>query len=182
MSETHLMRASSLLLVVLTLAGVSACSTPLAPPSITKVLTPYKFDKVQGNVVTREQVDALKPGMAKSQVRDILGTPLLASVFHADRWDFVFTLNRQGVEPQSRHFAVYFKGDVLEHFDAADLPREAEFVASLKSIKELGKLPAMDATPESLQAFAPAAAPAATSAVLPTGVVASYPPLEPRKP
>ena len=169
--------------LLLVITGVAGCAgVPDSLAVVENVVSPYRMDMVQGNVVTREQVDALKPGMAKSQVRDILGTPLLASVFHADRWDFVFTLNRQGVEPQSRHFAVYFKGDVLDHFDAADLPREAEFVASLKSIKELGKLPAMDATPESLQAFAPAAAPAATSAVLPTGVVASYPPLEPRKP
>jgi outer membrane protein assembly factor BamE len=120
--------------------------------------------------------------MTKSQVRDILGTPLLASVFHADRWDFAFTFYRQGAEPQSRHFAVYFKGDALDHFDAADLPREAEFVASLKSIKDLSKVPAMEATPERLQAYVPHTPAAAPPAMLPITAVASYPPLEAPKP
>jgi outer membrane protein assembly factor BamE len=46
---------------------------------------------VQGNFVSREQVEFLKPGMTRQQVRDVLGTPLVASLFHADRWDYVFT-------------------------------------------------------------------------------------------
>src|SRR5690606_23696635 len=94
-------------------------------------ITPYKIDILQGNVITREQVEALKPGMPREQVRDIMGSPLLASVFHADRWDYVFTLRRQGQEPLSRHVAVYFKDGVLERHEADELPSEAEFVASL---------------------------------------------------
>src|SRR4029079_6304680 len=65
---------------------------------ITDAITPYKIEIVQGNFVSKEQVAALKPGMSRQQVRDILGTPLVTSVFHADRWDYVFTLKRQGVE------------------------------------------------------------------------------------
>ena len=49
-------------------------------------ITPYKVDVVQGNFISKEQVDLLKPGMTRAQVRDVLGTPLLTSVFHADRW------------------------------------------------------------------------------------------------
>ena len=52
---------------------------------------------MQGNFVSKEQVEALRPGMSRQQVRDILGTPLVTSVFHADRWDYVFTIKRQGV-------------------------------------------------------------------------------------
>jgi outer membrane protein assembly factor BamE len=62
---------------------------------IASIISPYKIDIVQGNVVTREQLAEIKPGMPKAQVRDILGTALLVSVFHADRWDYVFTLNRK---------------------------------------------------------------------------------------
>jgi outer membrane protein assembly factor BamE len=51
---------------------------------------------VQGNVVTSEQVARVKPGMTRAQVRDILGTPLLTDPFHADRWDYLFTIRRQG--------------------------------------------------------------------------------------
>ena len=64
------------------------------------VITPYRIDIMQGNVVTQEQAALVKPGMSREQVRDLLGSPLLTSAFHAERWDYVFTLRRQGVEPQ----------------------------------------------------------------------------------
>lgn len=143
-------------------------------------LAPYKVEVVQGNFVSKEQVDALKPGMTRLQVRDILGTPLLTSLFHADRWDYVFTLKRQGAEPQLRKLVVYFKGDALERSEGDAMPGEAEFVARLDNRRKTGKVPVLEASEESLKAFAaksdtaPAAAePAATAAVPPT-----YPPLE----
>jgi outer membrane protein assembly factor BamE len=117
--------------------------------------------------------------MPRAVVKDILGTPLLTSVFHADRWDYVFTFRRQGAEPQSRRVTLFFKGDALDRFEADDLPTEAEFVATLKSIPTEGKLPAMEASRESLDKFPPAAkvAPVAPTAARP---VADYPPLEPQ--
>lgn len=139
-------------------------------------LQPYRVPVVQGNVVTREQVAVLRPGMSRIQVRDILGTPLLTSVFHADRWDYVFTLKRQGAEPQARRVTVFFKGDVLERFEADDLPTETEFVSTLGR-KEPPKVPLLEATPEKLQEFPPPAPPAAAQALPP--LPASYPPLEP---
>ncbi|MDP3139281.1 MAG: outer membrane protein assembly factor BamE, partial [Burkholderiaceae bacterium] len=84
-------------------------------------LAPYKIEVVQGNFISREQVQALKPGMSRQQVRDTLGTPLLASVFHADRWDYVFTLRRQGVPPQARRLTVYFQGDALARFEGDEM-------------------------------------------------------------
>jgi outer membrane protein assembly factor BamE len=142
------------------------------------VVSPYRIDMVQGNVVTREQLAVLKPGMTRAQVRDVLGTSLLASVFHADRWDYVFTLKRQGAEPQSRKVTLFFKGDVLERIEADELPSEAEFVATLKSKPVSGPQPVLEASEESLKKFpvapkpAPAPLPAATAP-------ATYPPLEP---
>jgi outer membrane protein assembly factor BamE len=147
-------------------AALSACS----------FLQPYRVPVVQGNVVTREQVGALRPGMSRIQVRDILGTPLLASVFHANRWDYVFTLQRQGAEPQARRVTVYFKGETLERFEADALPSETEFVSTLGS-QEPPKVPVLEATPEKLQEF-PAPAPAPEARPLPP-LPASYPPLEP---
>lgn len=76
-------------------------------------LTPYKVDVQQGNAITQEMVAKLKPGMSKSQVRFILGTPLLTDVFHADRWDYVFVDERAGKVKERRRVAVLFKGDVL---------------------------------------------------------------------
>jgi len=147
-------------------AALSACS----------FLEPYRVPVVQGNVVTREQVEALRPGMSRIQARDILGTPLLTSVFHADRWDYVFTLKRQGMEPQARRVTLYFKGEVLERFEADALPSETEFVASLGRQAE-PKVPVLEAALEKLQEF-PAPAPVPPAQALPP-LPASYPPLEP---
>ena len=164
--------------------AVAGCSTfDNASQRIAGVVSPYKIEVVQGNFVSREQVDALKPGMAREQVKQILGTPLVTSVFHADRWDYVFTLKRQGVEPQKRHLTVYFKGDVMARFEGDTMPTEAEFVATLDK-RKTGKAPPLEATEAQLRAFGskPAAAgsapaPAAEPAAPPPAT--SYPPLEP---
>lgn len=145
-------------------------------------LKPYRITVVQGNVVTREQVSVLKPGMSRIQVRDILGTPLLASVFHTNRWDYVFTFRRQGTEPLSRRVTVFFKGDLLERFEADEgLPTESEFAASLAGNAKPVKVPVLEATPEKLQASRKdAPPPVATPEPTPLPPLpASYPPLEP---
>jgi outer membrane protein assembly factor BamE len=168
----------TLLPLALLIASLTACSSVPSTKSWLDVVSPYRVDRVQGNVVTREQAAALKTGMPRAVVKDILGTPLLTSVFHADRWDYVFTFRRQGAESQSRRVTVFFKADVLERFEADDLPSEAEFVATLKSMNHLDKLPPMQASAESLQKFPPAAKPAVPLA--PAAKAASdYPPLEP---
>jgi outer membrane protein assembly factor BamE len=168
----------TLLPLALLFGALAACSSSPASKSWLDTVSPYRFDRVQGNVITREQVAALKTGMPRGTVKDILGTPLLASVFHADRWDYVFTYKRQGTEPQSRHVTVFFQGNNLERFEADDLPTEAEFVATLKSMPKIETLPAMSASEESLQKFPPAT-PSVT--VPPAAVIApsDYPPLEP---
>jgi outer membrane protein assembly factor BamE len=108
----------------------------------------------------------------------VLGTALLTSVFHADRWDYVFTLKSQTAAPQSRKVTVFFKNDAMEKVVAEDLPTEAEFVATLKSTPVSGILPPLEASPESLKAF-----PVAPKPVAPVGSTATvpvnYPPLEP---
>ena len=150
-------------------SGVSGCS----------VVTPYKIDIQQGNVVTREQASALQPGMSRVQVRDVLGSPLLTSVFHAQRWDYVFTFRRQGQPEQKRQLTVYFKGDVLERFEADELPSEVEFVASLDKRRTLDKAPVLQATDEQLKAFQERNASASTPGPIePPAVTRTYPPLE----
>jgi outer membrane protein assembly factor BamE len=164
--------------VVLLFGSLAACSSGPSSKSWLDTISPYRFDRVQGNVVTREQVLALKPGMQRNQIKEILGTPLLTSLFHADRWDYVFTLSRQGAEPQSRRVTLFFKGDVLDRFESDELPSEAEFVATLKSMSTIGKLPPMEASEEKLQKFPSAAKPAPVTA-LPARSPSDYPPLEP---
>ena len=162
-------------------AGLAACSSfDGASVRLASVVTPYQIDVVQGNFVSSEQVEQLKPGMERRAVRDLLGTPLLQSVFHADRWDYVFTFKRKGETPQLRKVTVFFASDRLERFEADALPTEAEFVASLDSGRRSGKVPTLEASEESLKQF-PAAAKAPESKDLPA-LPSTYPPLEPATP
>ena len=164
----------------LALAGCDTTgSVSNASEKIANAVKPYKIDILQGNVVTREQMAYIRPGMPRAQVRDVLGTPLLTSVFHDDRWDYVFTLKRSGVDAQSRQVTVFFKDDMVVKIDADDLPSEAEFVSTLKSDVKIGKLPPLEASQEDLKKFpAPAAPPAAVQPPAPTSPD-RYPPLEP---
>lgn len=145
-------------------------------------ITPYKIEIVQGNFVSKEQVELLKPGMPRAQVREVLGTPLLASVFHADRWDYVFTLKRQNSEPQALRLTVFFKNDVLERFEGDAMPSETEFVSRLDSRRKLGKVPVLEMTDEQLKAAEKKPAAASLAPVTPAAPAAppaaSYPPLE----
>lgn len=155
---------------------LSGCSSvDGASNRLVSVITPYKIDIVQGNFVSREQAAALKEGMSRGQVRDILGTPLLTSIFHADRWDYVFTFKRQGVAPQARRVTVFFKDDVLSKIQADELPTEAEFVASLDSGRKTGAVPVLEMSEDSLKATA-VVKPVESKPLPP--LPASYPPLE----
>ena len=143
------------------------------------VVTPYKMDIVQGNVVTKEQLALIKPGMSRVQVRDVMGTALLTSVFHADRWDYIFTLKSQSAQNQQRKVTVYFKGDAVERTEGDDLPTETEFVSTLKSWVPAGtKVPNLEASEESLKKFPPPVPSTASDVAAPVAAVA-YPPLEP---
>ena len=166
--------------------SLSAVGSSVANINPVSWVTPYKADVIQGNFISKEQVQALKVGMPRVQVKDMLGTPLVTSVFHADRWDYVFTLRRQGIASQVYKYAVFFKGDVLERFEGDTMPSEAEFIASLVNTRELGKVPVLEATEAQLKAAekpaASTAAPAQSNATArataePVQPIA-YPPLE----
>jgi outer membrane protein assembly factor BamE len=175
--------------IVLACALVGACSsTGTSAVNPVNWITPYKVDVIQGNFVSKEQIELLQPGMTRDQVKAVLGTPLMASLFHADRWDYVFTLKRQGVEPQSFKYTVFFKNDLLERFAGDAMPSESEFISRLSNTRKLGAVPPLEATEAQLKAAdkpsaasAPDAAPEPASA--PVDAPAKiYPPLESQKP
>src|SRR3990172_12016282 len=86
-------------------------------------ISPYKIEIQQGNVVTQEMIDKLKPGMTRSQVRFVLGTPLVTDPFHPQRWDYVYVYKRSVTEPaQTRQLAVIFDGDAMTRIEG-DLVR-----------------------------------------------------------
>lgn len=195
-------RQSALKVAALTAAlslALTACgsfgggSTSTSAINPVNWLTPYRVDVIQGNFISKEQVDVLKTGMSRNQVKEVLGTPLLSSLFHADRWDYVFTLKRQGVESQAYKYTVFFTGDQLVRFEGDDMPSEAEFIAKLDNQRKLGKVPVLEATPEQLSKAAEKsttakAADATAAQVLSTAPsssgapAAAYPSLESAKP
>lgn len=160
------------------LAGCSSLDG--AAHRVANVVTPYKVEVVQGNFVSREQVEALQPGMSRQQVRDILGTPLVTSLFHAERWEYVFTIKRPGEDIQTRKLTVFFQGDLLQRFEGDPMPSETEFVATLGSRSIKGKVPVLEATDAQLARFPAPERAARTPAAVPAQPVTttSYPPLE----
>jgi outer membrane protein assembly factor BamE len=111
-------------------------------------------------------------------VRDVLGTPLVASVFHANRWDYAFTLRRQGAEPQQRKISVFFDGDAMVRFEADEMPTEAEFAARIDNRRIDIKVPKLEASEAELSKFKPKGTVAPATSTEPP-VSMSYPPLEP---
>lgn len=171
------MYRTCLTLIVTALAGCSSMQPQT--DRLLGVITPYRIDIMQGNVVTKEQATLAKPGMSREQVRDLLGSPLLSSAFHADRWDYVFTLRRQGVEPQRRSVVAYFKDDKLERLEAPDLPSEREFVSSVRPASRGGAEPVLVLSDEQKKALPVPVKSETPATVQPQGASRAYPPLEP---
>jgi outer membrane protein assembly factor BamE len=101
-------------------SGISAV-TGWAPT----FLGPYRPDVHQGNIITKEMVDQLRQGMTREQVRFMLGTPLLTSEFHKDRWDYPYYLNPRTGPVQIRRLTLYFRDGKLDRFFSDDMPPEA---------------------------------------------------------
>jgi len=95
-----------ILLIALAITCLSACSF-VGFPGV------YKIDVEQGNIVTQEMADQLKPGMSRRQVRFIMGTPLIEDTFNQDRWDYPY-VKRNGLNVLSESLlTVEFEGDSL---------------------------------------------------------------------
>ena len=93
----------------LVLAGPAALCA-CAPPQL---IQPYRMDIQQGNYISQEMVSQLKLGMTKEQVRYVLGTPLVADIFHADRWDYVYYKDPRRGTREGRKIAVVFENGKL---------------------------------------------------------------------
>jgi len=93
-------RFAGMLLLATVLSGCS---------SVPRIVNEYKIDVQQGNVLTQEMVSQLKPGLTKDQVRFILGTPVLIDVFHPNRWDYVYRLQKGNTGAvEMRKFTAFF--------------------------------------------------------------------------
>jgi outer membrane protein assembly factor BamE len=82
----------------------------------------YKIDVQQGNYVTQDLVDKLKPGMTKAEVRQLLGTPMLIDVFHANRWDYYFSNVKAGKAQDRSRLSIRFENDKVAAITGAGRP------------------------------------------------------------
>jgi len=121
MQNTKLMLTSLPLLGLLSLAG---CTVPGV----------YKIDIQQGNVVTQDMIDQLRPGMTRRQVRYVMGSPLLTDTFHANRWDYLYSIKPGGGQRLQERVSLVFDGnDMLVGLAGDFLPgvtREEEILGS----------------------------------------------------
>ncbi len=129
--------AASLLVASLVMAG---CANP------PRLVTEYKIDIQQGNVLNQEMVAQLKPGQTRDQVRYVLGTPLIADVFHQQRWDYVYRFQNGATgQVESRRLSVFFdQNGLLERVDGnVDAASVGELTAPVARTRmvDLGAIP-----------------------------------------
>lgn len=93
----------------------------LAGCSVVQKIGPHRIDVQQGNALDPENVARLKLGLNRSQVRFLLGTPLVVDPFHGDRWDYVYVFYEAGKLVEQKRITLFFDGDVLVRIEG-DVP------------------------------------------------------------
>lgn len=86
----------------------------------------YKIAIPQGNIITQEMIDQLRPGMTKRQVIFVMGTPLVRDPYHQDRWDYVYNFQPGGGERGQERISVLFEDDQLVSFSGDFEPTPTE--------------------------------------------------------
>ena len=102
---------------------VTACQGGYIPTL--PALSAYRIEIQQGNVVTQDMVAKLQPGMTRSQVRFVLGTPLVTDIFHPDRWDYIYRYEKGGKLVEHRRIVAIFSGDQLLRVEGDVVPATA---------------------------------------------------------
>lgn len=100
----------------------------------------YKIDVQQGNVVTDEMLEKLKPDMTKSQVRFVLGSPLIVDTFRDNRWDYVYIQREKGELVEQKRLSIFFEDDRLVRVENEQLfslhPMEPAIIKPEETIDE----------------------------------------------
>jgi outer membrane protein assembly factor BamE len=101
----------------------------------------YEMPVQQGNIITEEMVNQLKIGMTKSQVRYLLGTPLLMDIFHTNRWDYTYTMRRPHQPMQTKRLTLYFQDDGLTRIAGTIQPEPGDMPAATEQREVVVKVP-----------------------------------------
>lgn len=120
MTQDSALVALRALTLAAALAALAGCGT--RDPNRSGLFEPYRIDLPQGNYLTRQQVEQVKEGMTREQVRFALGSPLLQHVFHPDRWDYVFRYQFPNGNTELRRVTVRFANDRVAAIEADELP------------------------------------------------------------
>lgn len=132
-----------LILALLLIAGckqMPQISVPTLPG-----LGPLKIEIQQGNVITKEMLAKLQPGMTRNQVRFVLGTPLMVDPFRTNRWDYIYSMRKRGEMVEHRQLKVFFEDDKMVRFEGdivADTLPGAETIAAVKPVTSPAVKPA----------------------------------------
>jgi len=119
---------------------------------------PHRIDVQQGNALDQENVARLKTGLSRSQVRFLLGTPLVVDPFRTDRWDYVYVYYKAGKLAEQKRITLFFEGDTLARIEG-DLPA-AESAAQPALKAETPILPSVAEAKPTAAPLAPQPAPA----------------------
>src|ERR1700709_2753003 len=126
--ESRRMRGTLIAAAMMTV--LAGCSTyDSITQRFAQHITPYRITVVQGNFVSQEAANQMQVGMTRDQVKTLLGTPLLADMFHADRWDYIFYFKRGSTSVvQQRDFVVLFAGNTVASWSGGEnLPSNLAF-------------------------------------------------------
>ena len=119
------LRAALMLIAAAVLLAGCAMSVPKMPQlKMPKFGIPrvHKITVQQGNVITQEMIDSLKPGMTRAQVAYIMGEPIVRNTFDRDRWDYIYTLEVPGILEQEKRISLHFEEDELAYFTGDYVP------------------------------------------------------------
>ncbi len=98
---------------------LTACMPKLKMPSV------HRITVQQGNVITQEMIDRLKPGMTRSQVIFVMGEPVFRNTFNDGRWDYIYTIEIGNQYSDEKRVSVYFEDDLLAYFTGDYAPSSA---------------------------------------------------------
>ena len=107
---------AALIVLPLVASLAVACSLPRV----------YRLSVQQGNVITQEMIDGLKPGMTREQVAYVMGEPVVRNPFDDSRWDYVYTLRVPGYLDETMKMSLFFTDDVLTHFTGDLKPTDVD--------------------------------------------------------
>jgi outer membrane protein assembly factor BamE len=123
--------------ITLSMICLNACSTyDRTTRKIANQITPYRIDIIQGQAITKEQMEQIKIGMSRNDVKLNLGTPSINSLFADNTWIYVFFYRNGNADVvKKRQVTLQFNGDKLSNIEADELPSQLELVKEIDKNK-----------------------------------------------